>query len=1549
MRQKKILYKIIAVSTAVACTFSSGIMAMAAGVGTSAQTWKKELKAGVAAAEEEIIKIMSADDLLMLTGQCALDEWSAGKTVLLETDIDLSDSDFTSIPVFGGTFDGQGHTISGFSIEKSGDVQGFFRYIQKAGTVKNLTVEGEVLPEGHRDMIGGIVGSNSGLLSNCTFLGTVKGRNQIGGIAGVNEANGQLINCSFEGELGGEHYAGGIAGQNLGSIIRGKNRGSIDTTEVKVSVELAEFDLMDSLKRINSVENVPACTDVGGIAGASSGIVQSCENYGDVGYEHVGYNIGGIVGRQSGYLDGCVNEGSVRGRKDVGGIAGQFEPKMVLIYNKGTMSDLWRELENMQKLLDTAIKDAKGASAAVFASIGVLSDSTKNVQDATGELTDSLVGWADENIGEINDFSARISWAMDRLDPAADSFGEALSLMGDASGQLSEALKEGKAVMALGSEAAGALSDAMGDIGDSISAAEDVLEEMRKAIEAFEGEIGNSDQMKDALRRLGNSCTRLGEIFAGIAESERLNAAIKTLEGSDNPQAVKLAEYLSDMQEVYSEFGEALTELGDKLQELAAGDGSIEGLSEVLYAAELLGSEGQRLKAAGRAVASALARLDLDSGTALEEKYEALLAEQLKLEKALNEMSGLVTSGGGLTDASEEELIKGLKGLAEQTENVRNAFEALEKSDAAGAETVKKEIAGGREKLDEIEALTEELLELIEKGAAADAEENPKKENAAPEEAEKETEKETEAASEEAAKEEETEKPSAKEDKEETESGGAGSETATEQKPADSAGSGTEQKPADGAETGTGEDAEAEQHYFTLETVMEKASDAGVSQSGGNTPSDDSAPSQNDGSAENKETADGKDSAGSSELPGDNKPSDGTDAEKGEGPSDSTAPGNGEDSSGGQGPTEGADTERGESPADGQEPSEGADTEDGEGPSGGQEPSEGADAESGADPADGQGPSEGADSDHEGSMLNGMMEALVKAGDSLSSSVDNLGEALKKLAAVKEPGTEMLGSLSKASSTLKDSFKRLAEGTAEIRTTLAGLAEQPAIQFTPLDSRITGQKDALQDALGNMADQMDGLNAVMDTSSEILLSDMEAINRQFGVIIRLLRQESEEQSSEIEDRFEDVSDESEDYEQQDGTISGSHNAGEIQGDVNVAGIVGSMAVEYDFDPEDDLTLYGDSSLDFSWQTSAVLRSCKNTGEIIAKKDHAGGIVGRMDLGRVSACESYGPVRSDQGSYVGGIAGDSYAIIRNCWAKCSLSGTDYIGGIAGVGTTITGCHSLIEVEKGSAFLGTIAGWMDEDGELENNTYVNKNLAAVDNISYARRAEPVTYDELMSGEDTPEMFRQFELTFVADEEVVAVVPFQYGKGVSRLPEIPAKEGYSAKWPDIDYSCLTFSQTLEAEYVPYESVLAAAGEVPQLLVDGNFSSEAVVEHSEEEMSFVDESGREHEGIAVTVRVEDPVLEEVSYTIHYRLPEQGKKYRLWVHTEKGWEKAEYEMDGAYLLLNHDAKEITFLVEAYSNGWIVILTAAGIVILLVVFWSIKKAGNGKKRKKRNK
>ena len=165
------------------------------------------LAAPAALAAESTVTIKTTEDLAELSRNCTLDTWSQGKTVILENDLDLHSIDFTPIPTFSGTFQGNGHTISGLSITGSGNVRGLFRYIQPTGSVRDLHVSGSISPADRKNVLGGLAGKNQGTITMCSFSGTVSGLDSIGGIAGINEAQGEIINCAFSGSVTGEHLS----------------------------------------------------------------------------------------------------------------------------------------------------------------------------------------------------------------------------------------------------------------------------------------------------------------------------------------------------------------------------------------------------------------------------------------------------------------------------------------------------------------------------------------------------------------------------------------------------------------------------------------------------------------------------------------------------------------------------------------------------------------------------------------------------------------------------------------------------------------------------------------------------------------------------------------------------------------------------------------------------------------------------------------------------------------------------------------------------------------------------------------------------------------------------------------------------------------------------------------------------------------------------------------------------------------------------------------------------------------------------------------------
>ncbi len=318
--------------------------------GTDRQTGRSD-------ADYTLLEISTEEELRELAENCILDSWSRDKKVVLTADIELTGTEPLCIPVFAGIFDGNDHSITGLKLTEMGSAVGLFRYVQEGARVQNLTVRGEIAPEGSQDQAGGIVGVNYGRISNCSFAGKVSGNGEIGGIAGVNEETGEIRGCENSAAITGNHSAGGITGNNKGILNNCTNSGTVNTSGTEVTYGLDDFTA-ENLEQINSTSNVAAHTDTGGIAGISSGKIYYCSNEGTIGYQHVGYNTGGIVGRlHQGYLQNCTNSGYVLGRKDVGGIVGQMEPFLEVQYLSDKLSQLDRETDKFIDLMDAAYDD----------------------------------------------------------------------------------------------------------------------------------------------------------------------------------------------------------------------------------------------------------------------------------------------------------------------------------------------------------------------------------------------------------------------------------------------------------------------------------------------------------------------------------------------------------------------------------------------------------------------------------------------------------------------------------------------------------------------------------------------------------------------------------------------------------------------------------------------------------------------------------------------------------------------------------------------------------------------------------------------------------------------------------------------------------------------------------------------------------------------------------------------------------------------------------------------------------------------------------------
>ncbi len=389
----------------------------------------------------ERIDISTPEEFAAFASQCYIDAWSKNKYVSLRADIDLSGTQIKLVPVFNGVFDGVGHTISGFDYMGDGYVVGLFRYVGRDGLIQNLTVKGAVASENEKECMGSICGINHGTIKNCTFQGTVSGRDTIGGIAGINEGTGTIAGCAVKGRITGYYSTGGIVGINHGALNNCTNRAGInDNSEwVEQDDEMGTgMGILESLTTHDDNE-LYSGVDTGGIAGFSDGVISRCANSGTVGYEHTGYNIGGIAGRQSGVVSLCTNSGTVYGRKDIGGIVGQMEPFIEI----DEAESLRNAINKLHDIIEKTIDDMDAASDGVKGDVDKMQSYADSTIDSGDVLVTQITDFVDENVDEVNTVSARMEHIIDMLPDVLNhvsAAGDRMADLNDTAKQLSEDL-----------------------------------------------------------------------------------------------------------------------------------------------------------------------------------------------------------------------------------------------------------------------------------------------------------------------------------------------------------------------------------------------------------------------------------------------------------------------------------------------------------------------------------------------------------------------------------------------------------------------------------------------------------------------------------------------------------------------------------------------------------------------------------------------------------------------------------------------------------------------------------------------------------------------------------------------------------------------------------------------------------------------------------------------------------------------------------------------------------------------------------------------------
>lgn len=1135
--------------------------------------------------EWETVYIRNAEDFKEFSRDCWLDTWSQNKKVYLTEDISLSGENFVSIPTFGGYFDGQGHTISGFTVYKPVSYVGLFNYTQKSAVIANLRVEGNVRPTGKQMVVGGIVGDNSGILLNCIFDGTVEGSDYVGGIAGYNEISGVLMDSETIGEITGAHYTGGIAGDNVGNIVGCLNKADVNISNEDTAKSLEDINLeqyttgiLNSLDRDEDEKGDKLSTtdntvDSGGIAGLSTGIIQNCVNEGTIGYEHVGYNTGGIVGRQSGYVYACANKGRVYGRKDVGGIVGQAEPYIAIDLSEDIVLQLSDHIDTMHDQVEKMLDDAGDQSDMISNRLSVIRDFADKAIDDTHVLADRTIDWTDSMMDSVNE-------AVNRFDY--------------------------------------------------------VLDETAK-------DDGVIDHMTDAASDVKDTAKELGDMV----------------------QAMDIYQYMTPEEQVLYNDAKAAIENGGKEHAGYAADAT-EAYEHYFISKA---ADGNPLEYDLKPVTAA--GMQSDRPTA---GYDDVLASG----SIYLEITGWVHESDGqsfpLSDGSER--------AAADQEVQRSAAEQM------ASDTYRSDIA--------------------------------KK----------------------------------------------ASEYADDQY----------------------QSAHGKEYKIDMKDQLETMTDIA--------------------------------------------------------------------------------------------------------------------------------------SRHTAQMTEEAREQLGDAVDSAEDAADNLHDA--------------------------------GEGTRDVLRTLN---EKEDITFPRLGDDYHSTTGSLNSNLKNISENMGYLNDEMSSSGDLIGDDLSDINDEFSEIMRLY---TDAMDGVLDMDYSNIyEDESEENAEEciDSTVADCVNNGRVEADLNVSGIAGTMAIEYDFDLESDVTGIDDARANSTFLTKCVLRQNVNQANVTAQKSYVGGVCGLQEMGMVLRCENYGRIESTSGDYVGGIAGQSLSHIKNSYAKCTVSGGEYVAGIAGYGYGIENCCAMIKVKEAEAFSGAIAGKVTDNAEIADNLFVSDEIAGIDRISYSGVAEPVSYKTLLETEGLPTKFRNMKITFYADDEEVGTAECSFGGSVAldKYPTIPVKEGFYADWDNKELVDVRVDEDVTVEYVRYLTTLAGSflreNNQSSILVDGMFAQEDEI--TVEKLGTADvqvslSDAQEPEELTECWQIEIPDDGGESHQIRYQAPRgQTEGVEIYVQDTgaSGWKKAETELMGIYFLFPAEGNSVKIAVSVTQKGimdYIAFIIAGAVALILLIVLIVHK-----KRKKR--
>lgn len=1393
-------------------------------------------------ADEDVIYIYTAEEFTEFAKKCSYDSWSVGKSFVLKNDISLEGIDFEPAASFGGSFDGEGHTISGIYINGAYSPAGLFSTVTATGVIKNLRVSGVVSPDGDKGYVGGIAGENLGIIEKCSFDGTIIASKNVGGIAGINKHSGTLQECSVYGEIIGENRTGGIVGSNEGLVCSCNNSAKVNTVALNPSLSLDEINLSLTLDLTNLPSlNNSTMTDIGGIAGYSSGIIMGCTNDGAVGYPHIGYNIGGIAGRSNGHLNGNQNNGEINGRKDVGGIVGQVEP----FVSYDLSEDLLLALKNELDLMTESVRAALGSAENGIPSVSLrLNSILTNLEGATASLNNLIndtTDYGEDFFTEINRIAEVLHEVINQVSEITDEAPELARLLEASLVNLGSMIENIRNFSSISSGALADIASATSNASSAFITLGSAIENINLALDKFKNSItfNDKDAAKTALTQILDELSNLihaTDIFAGALD-EVVNVLGDTAWMDDVIDHIEDAiEIAQSINESISAIYNSISTLRDNIdinwskmeesgEEICAFIGYITDVSVHLSDSIKFMQNGFNAISDGIVSLSDTVKIkDSDAVKIalenIEVGFEAIIAATGSLADALGELGELL---GEVSGDKLDEIIPGLSNAITEissslsdltdavtviTEELDAIFSNVEISPDKIGTGMSLIIAAAGEFLSALESGGEALISLGDAMVALDNAITSLKEAVAV---------------------------------------------------------GDKDKIS----------AALDELYNTFGDLISTADDLTALMS-------DTVETLR----EAKVWGDDLVSAFSSVTS--------------------------------------ALTQMSEAFANIQ------------------------------DGIDALRKNQSFDTDEFKQGLGFIYDGLQDLSDAsvlIGNCFADISSALTKIDSGSGYLNTALLELQETTYSLKVAMDIVGDMSEEINLLIGYLKGVDPITFPIPPQSMTDTANQLFVYLMAIEGDLKGLNGDVSQLSSNLVESLSNINDIFD---RLKNNSVDAIYSLNDSSYIDDSVSEEEIDQiTNGKLFACINNGKVYGDKNVGGIGGAMGLEFALDPEDDLTEEPSVTQKKQYKMKAVIHACINTGNVGAKYDYVGGVVGKMDIGLIYGSETYCDVTSEAGSYVGGIAGLSGGLISQCFAKSSLSGDKYIGGIVGSGinedisggsSTVRNCYSMVNITKYTQYAGAIAGI--NAGVFCENLFVSDTLAGIDRVSYQGKAEPITYEDLIKRRSVPDGFYHFTLEFMADGKLLHSVNFEYGTSFDKsiFPEIPFKEGHYGYWEVDELTKLSFDTVVNVVYKPYTTAIGSEEKRDDgreiVFVQGEFT---------ENDSLVLNKGANTSGLVLddSIFTKDTLMESFTLVIpkdnldknNIHLLPTGKNCRVFVKIDGNWYDTNAKEFGSYLVFAAEGETVEIAVVQHTikltpvillSSAILMLIATAIVLIII-------------------